>query len=72
MGDAEMRRRGEGERKLLTGKTPRPVLSVFITGLLAIRMTILCGRLPIAQILTPAPRPDRPLSHLSHTALVPP
>jgi hypothetical protein len=57
---------------LLTGKTPRPVLSMFITGLLAIRMAMLCGRLPIAHVLIPAPWPDRPPNHLSHTALAPP
>lgn len=57
---------------LLTGKTSRPVLSVFVTGLLAIRMAMLCGRLPIANILTPAPWPDRPPSHLSRTDSVPP
>lgn len=57
---------------LLTGKTPRPVLSVFITGLLAIRMAILCGRLPLAEVLTPAPWPDCPPNHLSHTAFAPP
>jgi hypothetical protein len=57
---------------LLTGKTPRPVLSVFVTGLLAVRMAMLCGRLPIAQVLRPAAWPDRPPNHLSRTALVPP
>jgi len=57
---------------LLTGKVPRPVLSVFITGLLAIRMAILCGRLPLAGVLTPAPWPDRPPNHLSRTAHAPP
>ena len=57
---------------LLTGHRPRPVLSVLVTGLLAIRMAILCGRLPIAPILTPAPWPDRPPNHLSHTAAAPP
>ena len=57
---------------LLTGKTPRPVLSVFIAGLLAIRMAMLCGRLPIAHILTPAAWPDRAPNHLSYTAHAPP
>jgi hypothetical protein len=57
---------------LLTGHTPQPVLSVFVTGLLAIRMAILGGRLPIAPVLTPAPWPDRPPNHLSHTAVAPP
>ena len=57
---------------LLTGKTPRPVLSVFITGLLALRMAMLWGRLPIAHTLTPSAWPDRPPAHLSHTARVPP
>lgn len=57
---------------LLTGKNPRPVLSVFVTGLLALRMAIPCGRLPLANDL-PAPTwPDRPPSHLSRTAQVPP
>lgn len=57
---------------LLTGKTPRPVLSMFITGLLALRMAMLRGRLPIAHALNPAPWPDHPPNHLSHSALVPP
>lgn len=57
---------------LLTGKTPRPVLSMFITGLLAVRMTMLCGRLPVADVLIPTAWPDRPPSHLSHTALASP
>jgi hypothetical protein len=57
---------------LLTGKTPRPVLSMFITGLLAIRMAVLCGRLPLAHVLTPTAWPDCPPNHLSLTALVPP
>lgn len=57
---------------LLTGKTPRPVLSMFITGLLAIRMAMLGGQLPLAHVLTPAAWPDRPPTHLSRTAFVPP
>lgn len=57
---------------LLTGKTPRPVLSMFVTGLLAIRMAMLGGRLPIAPVLTPAPWPDRPPNHLSYTAVASP
>jgi hypothetical protein len=57
---------------LLTGKTPRPVLSMFITGLLAMRMAMLGGRLPLADVLTPTAWPDRPPNHLSHTALAPP
>ncbi len=45
---------------LLTGKKPRPVLSVLVTGLLALRFAIPCGRLPIASDLVPATWPDRP------------
>lgn len=57
---------------LLTGKTPRPVLSVFVTGLLAIRMAVAYGRLPIASELVSVAWPNRPPSHLSQTAYVPP
>lgn len=57
---------------LLTGKTPRPVLSVFITGLLAVRMVAVCGRLPLADVLAPGAWPSRPPSHLSHTTPDPP
>lgn len=57
---------------LLTGKTPRPVLSMFATGLLALRMAMFHGQLPLAPALTPAPWPDRPPSHLSQTTPVPP
>jgi hypothetical protein len=64
--------RPQPRNPLLTGKTPRPVLSMFIAGLLSIRMTMLCGRLPIAQVLIPAAWPSRPPNHLSHTALAPP
>jgi hypothetical protein len=57
---------------LLTGKTPRAVLSVFVTGLLAVRMAIACGRLPIVSQLASVGWPDRPPSHVSYTAYVPP
>jgi len=57
---------------LLTGKTPRPVLSMFVTGLLAVRMMAVCGYLPLADVLIPAPWPDRPPNHLSRTAAIPP
>lgn len=57
---------------LLTGKTPRRVLSIFVTGLLAVRMAIAFGQLPVAPELVPVVWPDRPPSHLSHTAYVPP
>jgi hypothetical protein len=57
---------------LLTGKTSRPVLSVFTTGLLVMRAAIFTGRLPLAQMLTPSPWPDRLPTHLSHTASQPP
>lgn len=57
---------------LFTGKSPRPVLSMFVAGLLAMRMAIFCGQLPLATTLQPAPWPDRPPNHLSRTAPVPP
>jgi hypothetical protein len=57
---------------LLTGKSPRAVLSVFVTGLLAMRMAIFCGQLPLAPVLHPAAWPDGPPNHLSRTTGVPP
>ena len=57
---------------LLTGKSPRPVLSMFVTGLLALRMAIFGGHLPLATALHPAPWPDCPPTHLSPTAQGPP
>lgn len=57
---------------LFTGRSPRPVLSMFVTGLLAMRMAIFCGQLPLATALCPAPWPERPPDRLSRTAPVPP
>jgi hypothetical protein len=62
----------QSRNPLLTGKTARPVLSVFVTGMLAIRAAIFTGRLPLPQALPPVPWPDSLPSHLSQRAPQPP
>jgi hypothetical protein len=57
---------------LLTGKTSRPVLSIFVAGLLKIRMAIVRGCLPITPKLPPVTWPDRLPRHLCRIACVPP
>jgi hypothetical protein len=57
---------------LLTGKKPRPILSVLVVGMLLCRMTLLTGTLPTHATLTPAPWPVTPPNHLSHHDHAPP
>jgi len=57
---------------LMTGKDPRPILSVLVVGLLLCRVMILTGLLPLDVNLTPAAWPDFTPTHLSQAHPIPP
>ena len=57
---------------LLTGKGQRPILSIFLTGLLLCRMMIQWGHCPPAAPMSPAPWPTRLSTHLSRSTSMPP
>ena len=57
---------------LLTGHWKRAVPSVFVTGMLVLRMALFTGQLPLAAALQPRPWPDRPPDYRRKKTNVPP
>ena len=57
---------------LMTGRNPRPILSVFVVGLLLCRLMLLTGQTPLNTVLAPADWPDTLPTHLSQTHPMPP